>query len=193
MATDRQHSCAGSRRGGGRCFARLVDSTLATGRSCTGCSAGDGIAGRLSTCTTAAARCGCGRTKMRFGRIALTVVVAVIGLCAPALAQSRRLMGGSAGGSKYQFFYDTFLEPAMPEVTGVGGGTLGGEGVIHRFMSDRRLRVFFGYDILIEVLAEPNTYRINLSPLTLTSEDIRQLFGRDASSWTQLPTADWRG
>jgi hypothetical protein len=46
---------------------------------------------------------------------------------------------------------------------------------------------------LIDVLPEPNTYRINLSPLTLTPKDIRQIFGRDASSWSQLPTPDWRG
>jgi hypothetical protein len=130
---------------------------------------------------------------MRALKIVLVFVVALIGLSLPALAQSHRIMGGSAGGSKYQFFYDTFLEPSMPEVTGIGGGTLGGEGVIHRFMSDRRQRVYFGYDIMIEVLPDPNTYRINLSPLTLAPDDIRQLFGRDASSWIQLPTPDWRG
>jgi hypothetical protein len=102
-------------------------------------------------------------------------------------------MGGSAGGRQYQFFYDSFLDPAAPEVTNMGGGTIGGEGVIHRFMSDRLQRVYFGYDLLIEVLPEPNTYRVNFSRLTISSENARQIFGNDASGWTQLPTPDWGG
>jgi hypothetical protein len=111
----------------------------------------------------------------------------------PAIAQSRRIMGGSAGGTKYQFFYDTFLDPAAPEVTDMGGGTIGGEGIIHRFIGDRRHRVFFGYDISIDVLPEPNTYRIIFSRLTLTPENARQVFGDNAASWVQLSTPDWSG
>jgi hypothetical protein len=116
---------------------------------------------------------------------------AFIGLCSPALAQSRRIMGGSAGGSKYQFFYETFLEPSVPELGNMGGGTIGGEGVIHRFMSDRRRRVYFGYDVSIEVLPQPDTYRMTFSQLT--PDSVRQILGDDASSWTQLHTVDWAG
>jgi hypothetical protein len=100
-------------------------------------------------------------------------------------------MGGSAGGGKYQFFYTTFLDPAMPELGNMGGGTIGGEGVIHRFMSDRRQRVYFGYDVLIEDLPEPDTYRITFGQLT--AESVRQVLGNDAVSWTQLPAPDWGG
>src|SRR5262249_15727693 len=109
----------------------------------------------------------------------------------PAFAESRRIMGGSAGGSRYQFFYQTFLDPPVPELGNMGGGTVGGEGIIHRFMSDRRQRVYFGYDVLIEVLPQPNTYRVSLTQLS--SDSIREILGNDASSWTQLPAPDWGG
>jgi hypothetical protein len=123
-------------------------------------------------------------------RIAIAVVI-VLTCCLPGVAQSRRIMGGSAGGSKYQFFYDTFLDPSVPEIGNMGGGTIGGEGLIHRFMSDRRQRVYFGYDVLIENVAEPDTYRITFSQLT--AESVRQILGDDASNWTQLPAPDWGG
>jgi hypothetical protein len=60
-------------------------------------------------------------------------------------------------------------------------------------MQDRSQRVYFGYDILIDVLSEPNTYRINISQLTMTPEDARQIFGPNAADWTQLPTPEWGG
>jgi hypothetical protein len=129
---------------------------------------------------------------MRAGKVALALA-AIIGLCLPAFAQSRRIMSGSAGGDKYQFFYDTFLDPAVPGVTDMSGATIADAGVIHRFMSDSRQRVYFGYDIRVEVLPEPNMYRITLSQLTMTAENARQVFGDNASSWTQLSTPDWGG
>ena len=115
---------------------------------------------------------------MRLHKIALAAVI-LIDLCVPASAESRRIMGGSAGGSKYQFFYDTFLDPSLPELGSMGGGTIGGEGIIHRFMSDRRQRVYFGYDISIDVLPEPNTYRITFSQLT--PDSVRQVLADDAA------------
>ena len=124
-------------------------------------------------------------------RKAILGLVVLSAVCAPAFGESRRIMGGSAGGSKYQFFYDTFLDPAMPELGNMGGGTIGGEGTIHRFMSDRRQRVYFGYDVLIEGLPEPNAYRVTFSQLT--PESVRQLLGDEAANWTQLPAPDWGG
>lgn len=116
----------------------------------------------------------------------------LIFVSAPAFAQSRRLLGGSAGGSKYQFFYDTLLEPSVPEVGNLGGGTIGGEGTIHRLMWDRRQHVYFGYDVSIEPLSEPNTYRMSFGELTLSAKDTYVL-GGDPSSWTSLPAPDWGG
>ena len=127
---------------------------------------------------------------MKAARIAFSLAV-FMALSLPALAQSRRLMGGSAGGNKYQFFYETFLDPSMPELGNMSGGTIGGDGIIHRFMSDRRQRVFFGYDISIDVLPQANTYRLTFNQLE--SESVRQILGTDAANWTQLPAPDWGG
>jgi hypothetical protein len=112
-------------------------------------------------------------------------------LCTPLFAESRRLMGGSAGGKNYQFFYSTFLEPDMPALGSMGGGTIGGEGTIHRFMSDKRQRVYFGYDVTIENLTEPNTYRITFSQLT--PESLLDILIDGGAGWTQLPAPDWGG
>jgi hypothetical protein len=124
-------------------------------------------------------------------RMLLLAALAVTGLCMPALAESRRLMGGSAGGGKYQFFYETFLDPAMPALGNMGGGTLGGDGVIHRFMWDPQQRVYFGYDVLIDPLPDANSYRITFNQLT--AESVRQHLGTDASNWAQLPAPNWGG
>jgi hypothetical protein len=124
-------------------------------------------------------------------RKVLLILVALMSFSFPALAQSRRLMGGSAGGRKYQFFYETFLDPSMPELGSMSGGTIGGEGIIHRFMTDPRQRVFFGYDISVDVLPQSNTYRLTFNQLA--SESVRQILGSDAASWTQLPAPDWGG
>src|SRR6185295_9688585 len=51
--------------------------------------------------------------------------------------------------------------------------------------------VYFGYDISIEELPEPNTYRVAFSQLT--GEAVRDIMGNDAASWTQLPAPDWGG
>jgi hypothetical protein len=40
-------------------------------------------------------------------------------------------------------------------------------------------------------MPEPNAYRVTFSQLT--SEAIREILGKDASSWTQLPAPDWGG
>src|SRR5207247_3657893 len=74
----------------------------------------------------------CGRRakQMRAGKMMLTAAV-FISVCLPAFAQSQRIMSGSAGGKKYQFFYDTFLDPSVPEVKDVGGGTIGGRSEEH--------------------------------------------------------------
>ncbi len=123
----------------------------------------------------------------------LLVFVLFVFLSMPAQAQSRRLLGGSAGGSKYQFFYETFLDPAMPQLGNLGGGTIGGEGTIHRLMWDREQRVYFGYDASIESLPDANTYRITFGQLTMSPEDAKRALGSDVSTWTSLPAPDWGG
>src|SRR5262245_47358947 len=182
----------GARAGAGRdcasCRCCLLD-LLLEACQCAG-AAWDCLTSGLQT--GAAAGAGpCPRgAKMKAVKIIAALVV-VAALCAPAYAESRRIMGGSAGGNKYQFFYETFLDPAIPELGRLGGGTIGGEGTIHRFMSDRRQHVYFGYDVTIEELPQPNTYRLAFSQLT--ADSVRDVLGDDASMWTQLPAPNWGG
>src|SRR5215471_21063499 len=191
LAADRHDTHSGSRRPRRGGFDCALDPLFASCQSCP-CSGArlcivGGLPARSPTGTSACWR----RTEMRLIK-AVLAVIGIISLCSPASAQSRRLLGGSAGGSKYQFFYDTFLEPSVPELGNLGGGTIGGEGTIHRLMWDRRQRVYFGYDVAIEPLVEPNTYRITFGELTLSSDDAHVL-GGDPSSWTPLPAPDWGG
>src|SRR5262245_39091631 len=190
MAADGNRSHTGSRCDCGCRSCRSVDLSLSSQRCASSCAARNGIAGGFQTGAAVAAGGRHGRPKMKAAKIAFSLAV-FMALSLPAFAQSRRLMGGSAGGSKYQFFYETFLDPSMPELGNMSGGTIGGEGIIHRFMSDRRQRVFFGYDISIDVLPQANTYRITFSQLT--PDSVRQVLGDDAASWTQLPAPDWGG
>jgi hypothetical protein len=131
---------------------------------------------------------------MRLVQSALAGLLA-ISLCSSAFAQSRRLQSGSAGAGNFQFFHDTYLDPAVPEIASIGGGTItdGAEAVVHRFMLDASRRVYFGYDASIDVLPEPDTYRVTFSQLTMSSQSARKILGDDASSWSALPTPDWAG
>jgi hypothetical protein len=89
-------------------------------------------------------------------------ILAAIGLCLPALAQSGRIQNGSASFKNgLGFAYETRLEPPIPSITGekFGGGVNVDEG-IHRFLVDRSRHVYFGYDIAIDRLAEPTAYRV---------------------------------
>src|SRR5262247_2765339 len=129
LAVERHRSRAGS---SGACCSSIdwtVDLSLETDRSSSHCRpASHRVAHRLQTRASTGTSAGIRRSEeMRVNKIAFAVVIALIA-CLPALAQSRRIMGGSAGGSKYQFFYDTFLDPSLPELGNMGGGTVGGEG-----------------------------------------------------------------
>src|SRR6185369_4186430 len=190
LAVDRHGSHTGSGRAGRCCSCRNLDLSLSSGGSTSGGATWDRIVGGFQTRASTAACRGDWRTEMSVRKVLLIFVV-LMSFSLPALAQSRRLMGGSAGGRKYQVFYETFLDPSMPELGSMSGGTIGGEGIIHRFMTDPRQRVFFGYDISVDVLPQSNTYRLTFNQLA--SESVRQILGSDAASWTQLPAPDWGG
>jgi hypothetical protein len=59
-------------------------------------------------------------------------------------------------------------------------------------MWDRREHVYFGYDVSIESLPQPNTYRVTFGHLSMTPKDALVLDG-DPSSWTSLPAPNWGG
>src|SRR5678809_963917 len=129
MAADRNGSHTCPRRIGRCCGNRAVDLSLSSRSSTAGGAARYRIVGGFQTrAATGACCCGERRTEMSARKILFALVVFMT-LSVPALAQSRRLMGGSAGGRKYQFFYETFLDPSMPELGSMSGGTIGGEGI----------------------------------------------------------------
>ncbi len=60
--------------------------------------------------------------------------------------------------------------PATPPLAeGFSTTTTDAMGVIHRMMLDRSGRTYFGYDVLIDVLPEANTYKVTFKPLVMTS------------------------
>jgi len=117
----------------------------------------------------------------------LLTIVALFSLRAPAAAQSSKIIqSGSAG----RFFYEERLEPGSPELKDVVSGTVTDTGGIHRFMADQVRKVYFGYDVSIEELPEPNTYRVAFSRIKLTPALAKAMFlAGDPSDWKPLATA----
>jgi hypothetical protein len=83
---------------------------------------------------------------------------------------SIRIDGGGVSREKFGFYWETRISPATPPVAeGFSTGTTDSMGVIHRIMLDRSGRTYFGYDVLIDVLPEANSYRMTFRPLVMTS------------------------
>ena len=100
---------------------------------------------------------------MRVGSVAFGVL-GVITVCLSALGQSRRLESGNASTTQFGFYFETYLDPGIPELTNVGGGSvMDAKGIVHRYVLDHTRQMYFGYDASVEVLPEPNTYRVTFS------------------------------
>ena len=73
--------------------------------------------------------------------------------------------------STFGFYWETHLEPPAPPLSDdFSTRTTNAPGTIHRIMLDRSRRVYFGYDVLIEALAETNTYRVTFQQLTIAPD-----------------------
>ena len=135
---------------------------------------------------------------MKFNQAALVIVI-VAGLCLPAFAQSVRLDQGVETRKNFGFYWETRLEPETPAmdvgtISTVTTGSSKDRDIIYRLEGDRSRHVYFGYQAQVEVLVEPNAYRITFSPIDPSTA--RQLmsvtFGKeDPDSWTQLSTTTW--
>lgn len=113
--------------------------------------------------------------------------LAIIGISLPAFAQTGRIQNGTAYTKDgVGFAYEMRLEPPVPAVTSenLGGGVLTDEGM-HRFISDNSRHVYFGYDILVERLAEATTYRVTIRPLSVRAEKFHHPL--DLTNFTMLP------
>jgi hypothetical protein len=121
-------------------------------------------------------------------------IVSAIVFWTAAFAQSEthsytRVMSGSATQNNVGFSYETRLEPPSPTLAnGIGGGTIGGTSATHRFMTDSAQRKYFGYDILVEALPQPNTYRVTFRPLSISAEKIHP---NDPAGWTMVPLSGY--
>jgi hypothetical protein len=83
---------------------------------------------------------------------------------------SIRIDGGVVQREKFGFHWETRISPASPPVgEGFSTTTTDAMGVIHRIMLDRSGRTYFGYDVLVDVLPEANTYKVTFKPLVMTS------------------------
>ena len=130
------------------------------------------------------------KTNSVAGLLALVLMVTA----GSAWAQTGRVAGGTVSQTNFGFYWETRVEPPSPPLagsfsSGSSGGYRGDEpGVVRRFMFDRDQNIFVGYDALVEVLPEPNTYRVTFRNMTMTPELRRQFSG---DLWTRMPTPGW--
>ena len=116
----------------------------------------------------------------------MAIAVGPVISVSPAAAQSSRLESGVSHQAAFDFFYETRLSPPVPPLKDFGTAILATPpDVVHRVLLDRAKRIYFGYSARVEVLADANTYRVTLEPLTPTPE-LRRLLGENASEWRQL-------
>ena len=124
-------------------------------------------------------------------RVAVFLAIAV--LTSPCFAQTTtRIDGGAVSQPKFGFYWEMHLSPGTPPLAeSFSTETTDEPGVIHRLLLDRAGRVYVGYDVVVTVLPEPNTYRVAFARLTMTSGMRQRFLGPDSSSWKQLPRSEW--
>src|SRR5215813_1157405 len=67
------------------------------------------------------------------------------------------------------------VEPPGNSVQRLPGGVAPRQDRVHRFITDRASGRYFGYDLLLEPLADSNTVRLRIEPLTMP-QDFRGTF-----------------
>jgi len=102
--------------------------------------------------------------------------------------QSSRIGSGSVRRDKFGFYWEMRIEPGVPPL-GEGFSTItitDTTPVIHRVMLDRSGKTYFGYDALVDVLPEPNTYRVTFRPLVMTERMALGLYMDAWAAWVPL-------
>ena len=116
-------------------------------------------------------------------------VIALSGFVQSAFAQSSRIDGGTVSQSKFGFYWETRLEPGTPPLSGsFSTSTAYEQGIVHRLLIDSAQKMYVGYDVLVEPLSEPNTYRVTFRKLTVTPDLARQFLG---DGWANIQTPGW--
>ena len=105
-----------------------------------------------------------------------------------SLAPSVRIGNGSVVREKFGFYWETRIVPPTPGLAG-GFTTMAltdATPFIHRVMLDRSGRTYFGYDAIVDILPEANTYQVTFRPLVMTDK-LALGFNMDAlSAWVPL-------
>ena len=118
-------------------------------------------------------------------------LIAMTLLTLAASAQSGRIDGGVATRKTFSFHWETRVEPPGPvadNFTSITNEQTRADETIYRVVGDRSRRVFVGYAANVEVLPEPNTYRMTLRQL---DADVAKSMFAEFGNWTALPTPRW--
>jgi len=165
------------------------------------------FARRLSASARSRGSC-CWRREMKNTTRVLAVTCALVAIVIGHLvAQTSRVEGGVRSLAGVDFYWETHLVPPvpplndslgmltltsgsseMPIASGRESCRVGCPDTVHRVMTDRSRKVYFGYDAQVTVVKnESDTrYRIAFGPLTLTPE-LQRILGPDAGTWKLLP------
>jgi hypothetical protein len=119
-------------------------------------------------------------------------LLALICFAPLSFAQSTRIDGGTVSQEKFGFYWETHLEPGTPPMSeSFVTKTTDEPGTIHRILLDSSGKVYAGYDVIVTVLSEPNTYRVSFRRMAMTPEIARASIGNNSAGWTQVPRDGW--
>ncbi len=118
----------------------------------------------------------------------LISVLLSAGLLVPAFGQTGVIAEGTVPGKGFQFYWQSRLEPPSPPMAnkpGYGSGVNDKTGNIYRVMIDRANRIYSGYEVRVEPLAQRNDFRMTFHPLDLSPGVLESMHIDNPSTWTK--------
>lgn len=127
--------------------------------------------------------------------VTCALIAVVIG---HVFAQTSRVEGGVRSLAGVDFYWETRLVPPVPPLndslamltllSGDNACRGGCPDTVHRVMTDRSRKVYFGYDAHVTVVKTESetTYRITFAPLSMTPE-LQRILDADPGEWKLLP------
>lgn len=110
------------------------------------------------------------------------------GLLVQAFGQSGVIAEGTVMGKGFLLNWQSRLEPPSPPMAnnpGYGSGVNDKTGNIYRVMIDRANRVYSGYEVHVEPLAERNDFRMTFHPLDLSPKVLEFLHIDNPATWSK--------
>jgi hypothetical protein len=87
------------------------------------------------------------------------------------------------GGTDFSVTFEARLEPPLPPIKDIGGGTINNVNGMHRYFTDRVRHKYFGYTMLVETRSA-NTYLVKIQPLAVGPDKMKL---DDPAGYTMLP------